>query len=141
MDEKIKMLLYRSFDTELSPEEEEQLRLALRQSEELRIEKEKIAALRDDITSGKSQSFEPFFADRVMGKLYDMENKKEEEYFFEWLFALFRPLAIAATILIIIAIGYNIGSSGQISLEGALAIPDVTLDEVYDPTLTLAMEE
>ena len=141
MDEKIKTLLYRSFDTELSPEEEEQLSLALRQSEELRIEKERIAALRDNIISGKSQSFEPFFADRVMGKLYDIENKKEAEFFFEWLFALFRPVAIAATILIIIAIGYNIGSSGQISLEGALAVPEVTLDEVYDPTLTLAMEE
>jgi hypothetical protein len=141
MDEKIKELLYRSFDTDLSPEEEEQLGLALRQSEELRIEKDRIAALRDNIASRKKQSFEPFFADRVMGKLYNMGNKKEEDFFFEWLFALFRPVAIAATVLIIIAIGYNIGSTGQISLEGALAVPEVTLGEVYDPTLTFAMEE
>jgi hypothetical protein len=141
MDEKIKALLYRSFDTELSPEEEEQLYLALKQSEELRIEKERITALRDNIASGKNQSFEPFFADRVMGKLYDMEKEKEEDFFFEGLFTLFRPVAIAATIFIIIVIGYNIGSSGQISLEGALAVPEVTLDEVYDPTLTLAMED
>ena len=141
MDEKIKELLYRSFDTDLNPEEEEQLGLALRQSEELRIEKDRIAALRANIASGKSQSFEPFFAERVMGKLNDMGIKKEDEFFFEGLFAFFRPVAIAATILIIMVIGYNISSSGQISLEGALAVPEVTLDEVYDPTLTLAMEE
>jgi len=141
MDEKLKKLLYRSFDTDLSPEEKKQLDIALRQSSDLRIEKDRISALRDNIASGKKQSFEPFFADRVMGRVYDIDKENEEDLFFERLFALFRPVAIAATVLIVIAIGYNIGSSGQISLEGALAVPEVTLDEVYDPTLTLAMEE
>ncbi len=141
MDEKLKKLLYRSFDTDLSPEEKKQLDIALRQSSDLKIEKDRISALRDNIASGKKQSFEPFFADRVMGRVYDIDKENEEDLFFERLFALFRPVAIAATVLIVIAIGYNIGSSGQISLEGALAVPEVTLDEVYDPTLTLAMEE
>ena len=81
------------------------------------------------------------FADRVMATIQSVKKDDESEKFFDSLFVLFRPIAIAATVLIIIIAGYNMSTTGHFSLEGALGVPDVTVDDVYDPTLALATEE
>ena len=141
MYEKYRELLYRSFDSELSTKEQEQLEQALTDSEELRREKDNIIALRQSISMEKRKFFKPFFADRVMAKIAESKQKNNEELFFESLFALFRPVAIAATILIIIVIGYNISASGQVSVDSALAVPDLSLEEVFDPTISLIAEQ
>ena len=132
MDEKIKELLYRSFDETLKPEDSEKLEQALASSDELLKEKQEIANLRGQLYETKSTQFKPFFAERVLTKIHASINSKEEDTFFDSLFVLFRPVAIAAAVLIIIFAGYNVTASGQISLEGALAIPEVTLDDAYD---------
>jgi hypothetical protein len=141
MDKKLKDLLYRSFDSELSPEEKRILEQALTQSDELRREKEIIASLRSDIQSCKETSFNPNFVDRVMEKIHSKEQRDESEQLFDSLFVYFRPVAIAASILIIIIAGYNISTTGSFSLEGALGVPEVSVDDVYDPTLALVSEE
>ena len=141
MDEKLKILLYRSFEEPLSSEEGKMLEEGLKDSFELREEKEDIIRIRGMLQAEKVASFKPFFADRVMNKLEAVLKNKEEDSFFESLFLLFRPVAIAATALIIIAAVYNIASTGQVSLEGAMGIPEVTLDDAYDTSLAAVMEE
>lgn len=141
MDKKLQDLLYRSFDSNLNPEEKKRLEEALSRSVELREEKEIITSLRINIDRGKTTSFEPFFADRVMEKIQTSKQVDENEQFFESLFVVFRPIAIAAAILIIIITGYNINMTGQFSIEGALGVQEVTIDDVYNPTLALATEE
>jgi hypothetical protein len=141
MDEKIKELLYRSFDEALSPEDTKVLEQALANSDELVKEKEDIARLRNQISEGKILNFKPFFADRVLNRIQSSATDHSEEALFDSLFILFRPVAIAAAALIILVAGYNIVNSGNISLEGALAIPEVTLDEAYDISSAMALEE
>jgi len=141
MDKNLQDLLYRSFDSDLNPEEQKMLSEALSQSEKLRQEKEMIASLRENIKGSKTTSFNPFFADRVLENIKSSEQTNENEKFFESLFVFFRPIAIAATVLIIIIAGYNMSSTGHFSLEGALGIPEVTIDDVFDPTLALVTEE
>jgi hypothetical protein len=141
MDKKLKELLYRSFDSELNAEESRLLEEALAQSEELRQEKEMITSLRGNIERSKSTSFNPHFVDRVMEKVHTTEKKDESEQLFDSLFVFFRPIAIAATVLIIIIAGYNMSTTGKFSLEGALGIPEVSVDDVYDPSLALVTEE
>ena len=141
MDKKLKDLLYRSFDSDLDPKDKKLLEEALSQSDEFRREKEMIILLRDKVQQGKVTSFRPFFADRVMEKIRSLNRIDESEQFFESLFVLFRPITIAAAVLIIIIAAYNITSSDQFSLEGALGIPEVTVNEAYDPTLALLTEE
>lgn len=141
MDKKIVTLLYRSFDTKLGVEDDRKLSEALSQSEALRIEKERIFSLREKIAHGKQGTFKPFFADRVLEKIHTAEQVPEDELFFNSLYQLFRPIAIAATVLIIIVAGYNISTTGIISLESVFGIPEISLDDVYDPTLSLALEE
>ena len=141
MDKKLRDLLYRSFDSDLSPEEKKMLEKALALSDELRREKKMITSLREDIGLSKATSFQPFFADRVMETIHSSERINEKEQFFESLFIFFRPIAITAAVLIIIIVGYNINTTGQFSLEGALGIPELTVDDVYDPALALVTEE
>jgi len=141
MDKKLKDLLYRSFDTDLDPQEKILLEDALSQSDEFRKEKEMIISLRANLRKGKETSFKPFFAERVMEKIRSSKRVDEDAQFFESLFVLFRPITIAAVVLIIIIAGYNITSTDRFSIEGALGIPEVTVDDVYDPTLALLTEE
>jgi len=141
MDKKLKELLYRSFDSELNAEEKRLLEEALAQSEELRQEKEMITSLRGNIKRSKSTSFNPHFVDRVMEKIHSIEMKDESEQLFDSLYVFFRPIAIAATVLIIAIAGYNISTTGNLSLEGALGVPEVSVDDVYDPALALVSEE
>jgi len=141
MDNNLRDLLYRSFDSDLDQEEKKRLEEALARSKEFREEKEMIASLREKIQGSKTTSFNPLFADRVMTNIHSSENTDESEKFFDSLFVFFRPIAIAATVLIIIIAGYNMSTTGQFSFEGALGIPEVTVDDVYDPTLALVSEE
>ena len=141
MDKKLKELLYRSFDSDLDQEEQSILENALAGSRELRQEKELIESLRRDIQETKDSSFTPGFAARVMAEINRQKSANESEPLFESLFVVFRPIAIAATVLIIIIAGYNMSSTGEFSVEGALGIPEVTVDDVYDPSLALVTEE
>jgi hypothetical protein len=141
MDKKLKDLLYRSFDTDLDPQDKKRLEETLSQSDECRREKEMIISLRENLRQGKETSFKPFFAERVMDRIRSSKQVDEDAQFFNSLFVLFRPITIAAAVLIIIIAGYNITSTGQFSIEGALGIPEVTVDDVYDPTFALLTEE
>jgi len=141
MDEKIKTLLYRSFDEDLSPDESKLLEKALANSKELKEEKDKIDTLRVNIKESKASAFKPFFAERVLSKINASVNSQEEDSFFESLFVIFKPVAVAAAVLIIGIAGYNVTTSGQISLDGALGIPEVTLDDAYDTSFAVMMEE
>ena len=141
MDKKQRDLLYRSFDDDLTPEAEAQLKQALAESKNLRREKERIAALRQAVSSKAARSFGPHFADRVMQRI-GQRTKKETglETYFDALFSVFRPVVVGAIVLIIVLLSYNIIRSDRLSLAGAFAEPQVTLEEAYDPSIMLSME-
>ena len=141
MNKKIRSLLYRSFDKNLSSRERQVLDNALSRSEDLRGEKESILQLRQAIKKEKVSGFQPFFSERVLNRIQATLQAKGEDSFFNSLLVVFRPLAIAAIILIIIISAYNITSSGQVSLEGALAVPEVTLNDAYATSLAVVIEE
>ncbi len=69
MNKKILKLLYRSFDTELSQKDQRRLDDALEKSEALRLERDRAFAQRQDLAKSGSQSYSPFFAEKVMGKI------------------------------------------------------------------------
>ena len=69
MDNNIKELLYRSFDEKLTPQDIDELKRVLAESQELREEKEAIETLRKKIAASGSKSFSTSFADRVMERI------------------------------------------------------------------------
>ncbi|MBD3288174.1 hypothetical protein GF337_05165 [candidate division KSB1 bacterium] len=137
---KIERLLYRSFDAELSSEEQAILDQALTQSAELRVEKERLEKMRSQVQASGEKAFHPFFAEKVMSRLRDSKQSVQEDAFFNALVSLFRPIVIGSAILFLGLISYNIIRSGEISLASAFAEPQVTLEQVIDPALSLKLE-
>lgn len=141
MNRKIFELLYRSFDADLSSTEQQQLHQALAQSAELREEKERIENMRSLVHAAGEKTFHPFFADKVMSRI---RGKKRglirEDAFFNALVGLFRPVVIGSAILLLGLISYNIIKSGDFSIESAFAEPQVTLEQVIDPAISLKLE-
>jgi len=141
MNKKELELLYRSFDGELTREEERMLKEALERSEALRAEKRLIEGLRKAIAAGGNASFGPFFADRVMERIGEgPAAAPEPNGFLRSIEAFFRPVALAAAGLSIVILCINLWVGGRVSLEAAFGVPEATLEEALEPTLPLVME-
>lgn len=138
MNRKIIELLYRSFDDVLAPADQQRLERALTESADLRAEKQRIAQLRGMITDSGKQSFHPFFAEKVLRRI--REQNRPAESFLDSLIVVFRSVAIAATILFVVLLSYNLFKSDSKSIASALAEPEIKLEQALDPTLALVME-
>lgn len=129
-------LLLKSLDTELSIEEYQQLESALENSSRLRAEKESLIQMRNSIKTAAATSFDDGFQDRVMARI---QAKNIEEFTFT-LFQIFRPVAIAAILLIILTASFNMWSSEQLSFDGILALTDISPTDAFNPLVDLAQE-
>jgi hypothetical protein len=114
------------------------LNKALEESEELRNEKSTIEALRERVKQSVVNSFSSGFTERVMKHVFD--NHHEEEILFDTLVRIFKPVVVAAVVLLVCLIFYNISETNQMSFEGAYAITDVSVEEAFDPLVDLTTE-
>ena len=142
MNKKAIDLLYRFFDDALTPEENEELDEALARSKELRDEKDRIVALRNEISASAAKSFRPFFAERVMHAITSAtEVKNGLEKFFESLKLAFRRVAVVSATAILLLLVYNFVKSGDISITGAFGMSQETLVEVLESPFDATMED
>jgi len=141
MRQQLMKLLYRSFDTKLTPEEQRQLDQALNTSKPLQIRKARIERLREQLRSSAAQSFRPFFVERVVGCIRELQaQERNQEIFFEALVSVFRPVAVALLALLIVLLSYNFGKSDNKTIASALADPPIPVEEMLDPTVVLILE-
>ena len=133
MDKKILELLYRSFDQEMNEKEKQILKEAMKQSEELRREKDRILAQRQAIAESPKSSFKPFFAERVMSRIESMSEKKNGiEVFYETLLAMFRGLALFGAAVLIILLLVNLRTGDALSTDEIFYTSDVAIEEIID---------
>ena len=140
MDEKILELLYRSFDSNLNPDEQKILEYALANSKELKSRKEEMLKMRNSLRSDNLQKFGYLFADKVMQKIINLEEKSKDELFFDSIISIFKPIAIAATFLLVFLVSYNIISENGNLFNGNQQSIDITLAEAFDPFNELTTE-
>ena len=140
MDEKILELLYRSFDSDLKPDEQKKLDKALKNSKELLSYKEEILKMRTSLKQTETQSFGYMFADKVMHQINKLEDKSKDEQFFDSIISVFRPLAIAAAFLLVFLVSYNMITENGNLFYDSREIQDITLAEVFDPFNEFSME-
>jgi anti-sigma factor RsiW len=69
MNDRMLELLYRSFDSELSPLEQAMLDKTLAESPELRAEQARVVSMRTTLSDHTRQGFSLGFAERVMGRI------------------------------------------------------------------------
>ncbi|MFZ5979388.1 MAG: hypothetical protein ACOYVF_02045 [Candidatus Zixiibacteriota bacterium] len=133
MNKKLKEILYRSFDSPLDPVEARLLDDALRDSEELRREKEAIEEMRQALAAGKPEGFQPFFAEKVMNRIETMETESEPSvHFMESLMVYFRPMAIIATTAVLILLAINLKTGGNWSIQSALGLEENETEMLYE---------
>ena len=140
MDEKTLELLYRSFDSNLNPDEQKILEYALENSKELKSHKEELLKMRNSLKSDKPQGFGYLFADKIMQKINNLEEKSKDELFFDSIISVFRPMAIAATFLLVFLVSYNVIIENGNLFNGSQQSMDITLAEAFDPFNELTTE-
>ena len=140
-DRKMLELLYRSFDEDLTGAERAALDDALAASGELRAEKERIASMRKAIAAGRATGFGYMFAERVMKRIRSRGDVEEATpAFFDSLFRVFRPVAIAGIAAAMAVMVFNIAQNRNLSFSAALGVPETTLEEVLDSPLDSVLE-
>jgi anti-sigma factor RsiW len=133
MSKKISNLLLRSLDTTLTPQEQHRLNQALSRSGALRHELEQLKVMRQSIHQSGKRTFRPFFAERVMQRIEtSAQQKPAEDTFFFALKKVFRPVAIAAVIFIVVILSYQAVRHDGVVFAGVVDHSDVTLDEAFD---------
>lgn len=129
MNERILDLLYRSFDDELTKEEQRELAEALSSSLELREEKKRITEMRQRIADEAIRSFKPFFSARVLQRL--KEETVAGEDFFESIVWAFRRIALAGAAALLLLIATNVLTERTVSLDSLLGMPQLTLEDTW----------
>lgn len=136
MNKKILKLLYRSFDGDLEEKERKLLEEALKNSEELRREKEQILAQRQAVSESAAKSFKPFFAERVMRRINALGEKENAwENFYDSLKAMFWRFATVGAVGLIALILYNLVAGNSLPLEEAFYVSDLTFEEILQMPL------
>jgi len=142
MDKKILDLLYSSFDNTLTPREKEMLDSALEQSEELRREREKIAATRQIIAENSGETFKPFFAERVMRRLESLREKTDPALdLFESLVYMFRRVAFVGAVAAVILFSVQLLDTDHETNEINETVSEMTLDEVLNSAFSPSLED
>ncbi len=136
MTDEERELLIKSLDSDLSPEERFILDRALQQSAELQAEKAHLLNLRRSLKSEAAKTFHQGFEDRVMARI----QHETEAALTNSLFHIFRPVAVAAVLLIVITVSINVFSSDHLSIESILTLSDISPDEAFNPFVDLARE-
>ncbi|MBC8402170.1 MAG: hypothetical protein H8E14_11840 [Candidatus Marinimicrobia bacterium] len=131
MKNKWLVLLRRSFDDNLSQPDQEILKRVLAESAELRSEKRRLTDLRNLIITSSSESFRPFFIERVMDAVAGRGLARTPVNGWRSVLGeVFRPVAIAAALTIVGLLILGLSTSGNLSLEGLLGLPEYSLENI-----------
>ncbi len=125
MDKTMYDLLLRSFDGSLNKSEQSLLDKSLVLSEELEVTKQEIAQLRKAYVLTRDSSFKPFFAERVLQRLTEIQK-----FYTDWLVVVFRRVAITGVILAALLACYNVSNRQSVNIESVLGLPQPTLENV-----------
>lgn len=138
---KILKLLYRSFDEQLSPEDEALLAKYLKDSPWLRAEYQRTTSIRQKIISAGAGNFKPFFEERVLRRKADVsERERAFDIFSMELSLVFKRVTLASALLIAGLISWNITKSDHLSLRNAFSVPEITIEKVFEPFNQLGTE-
>jgi len=126
-------LLYRSFDTDLSNKKNLRLEKALKESKDLRDEKEHITSRRQAAADSADRAFKPYFADRVMAQISAIGDEREpQESFYDALMYGFKRLAVVGALVMIVLLFLNVFQGHIIPVDEVFFASDLALEEILN---------
>ncbi|MBD3387102.1 hypothetical protein GF407_19515 [candidate division KSB1 bacterium] len=133
-------LLYKSFDKDLTTEEQNYLQKALK-ADGLETERREVQNLRHALEKSAVSGFSPFFSEKVVSRVKQQGREIEKQYFFESLTSRFYRVAVAAAVAILILISFSI-IQNQNSLTPTTAVSSSrSLEEMLVPAFTTSLED
>ena len=129
MNDRARELLYRSYDAELSASEREELKRALSDSPDLRVEMQQLDMMRTSVARAAAESFELGFAERVSRRLAN-ESGSAADALYGSIRQMFRYVAAAAVPVCIVLVIWNFqidGTSSEAQAETVWETPVQTL--------------
>lgn len=133
---KIKKLIFKQFDSTLSKAEKSDLENALAKSSKMRKEENDILKIRKLVSNSAVTSFNPFFEMHVMNKIrYENISYINSEILFEALIFQFRKFTFSVLLLTTFLISINLSSGEKFTLNRALDIPEVRIEDILNPTI------
>lgn len=144
MKQDLLTLLCRSLDEDLAPGERKVLEEALAASQDLRLERERLLAMRAAVSRSAADSFEPFFAERLMRRLSgDRCRAGAARFWLGWL-PVFRRVAIVGAVAAVTLVLVNFVRTNSVSATSAMGLPEVSevsLDEMIKPPVESMLED
>lgn len=141
MEKNHRDLLYRSLDAKLAPGDEARLASALEKNADLREETKQALALRQQVSSAAAESFQPFFAGRVMARIQARENKSWANSFFGALTPVFRPAAIVGAVALLALVFLNREPLDYAALAESESVTAATMDDFVTETASQLLED
>jgi len=139
MKRKLMKLFFRSFDDNLNQQEQRLLDGALSRSKELQSEKDSITQLRQMISGNGADSFQPFFAQRVIERLNHHSSSQDTildlQKFYDSLLWSFRRVTIAGAMLALVMLVYNLGIPDSTGLFNSMSWSDISLQQILNISL------
>ena len=136
----VQNLLNRSFEEQLTPAEQIRLDQALRNSSELRREKDLIQQLFSLGRQYNDQSFQPHFADRVMNRIEKARDGVPASGFGDSLLSYFYRVAAVTIVLIIGVSAYNLTDDDVVTGGTTFGYVEATFDDIVQTDLNNVLE-
>lgn len=136
--------LLRLANGELPPEEAAAIRQKINESPEWKQAWSETQAmqslLQSSVQAASEHALQPFFTDRLMRRLNNMEagqSDVHEDDLARVLWAFFRPIAVAGLVVILGLILYNTNVASEYNIdasatEAVLALPPVSLESAFE---------
>lgn len=131
-------------DGTMSNDEQAQLRSEIERSPELRTQIDELSDVRGllrEAVVADADARSPLLADRVIQRMRSFDGNAESvaDAFLSGIVRLFRPVALAAIVIIALLASYNLSYSDEYAselttAESVLGLPPVTLATAYDVT-------
>jgi hypothetical protein len=137
-------LLYRSMDEDLAPTERKALDEALAASGDLKLERDRLIAMRGMVSRSSADSFGPFFAERVMSRLAGERRRAGTGQFWLGWLPVFRRVAIAGAVAAVALVLINFARTDSVSATAAMGLPaasEVSLEEIAKPPVESMLED
>jgi hypothetical protein len=140
-NKKLTKLIYKNLDGTLSNKEMEVLKNEWDNSESLKKKYNQILEFREKVSESGIHSFKPLFEERLLDKL--SAGKLPEAVSRGWTNSLvvsFHHLALAAAIILILLITYNLESGNYYSFQNLFGTSQSSIELAFDPVQNLLKE-
>jgi hypothetical protein len=142
MNKKLKELLYKKFDAQLSGKEQELLSTAMKSDRWMQDERDSIERLRAAIKVSTQATFGSFFVEKVVNAVKKIrEQDITRELFVEFAFRFFRKLALAGIVACLLLFSINAIKNKNSTPIDRLANSDLTFEQMILPSFTPSVED